>query len=177
MQNTIAVFGSARRNGNTGQLIDRIAEELNIEVVDLGEKDITPFDYEHKNIGDDFLPLMDHILKHDNIIFVSPVYWFAMSAPMKIFVDRLSDFLSVEDLKDQGRRLRGKTGYVVSTSISENIDKSFIDSFTDTFDYLGMEYGGCVHVNCEDEFNAEACRDDVAEFVARFNASEVQAAV
>ena len=45
---TIALFASSRRNGNTGQLMDRIAGELEIEVVDLAGKSISPFDYEHK---------------------------------------------------------------------------------------------------------------------------------
>jgi multimeric flavodoxin WrbA len=142
MNKTIAVIASSRRHGNTGKLIDWVAEELNIDVIDLSVLNISLFDYEHKNIDDDFLPLMDHILKNDNIIFASPVYWFAMSAQMKIFIDRMSDFLSVVELKDQGRKLRGKVGYVASTSISFQLDDSFIDSFTNTFEYLGMGFGG-----------------------------------
>jgi len=165
MKKTIAVIGSSRRNGNTGKLIDLIAKEVNIEIIDLSLKDITPFDYEHKNINDDFLPLMNHLLQHDNIIFVSPVYWFSMSAQMKTFIDRMSDFLSVEELKDKGRELRGKTGYVVSTSISNIIDDSFIDSFTNTFSYLGLEYGGSVHVNCENGFNSDTCQNKIFDFV------------
>ncbi|MCF6323881.1 MAG: NAD(P)H-dependent oxidoreductase [Gammaproteobacteria bacterium] len=165
MNTTIAVIGSARRNGNTGKLIDWIADALGIEVIDLALKNISPFDYEHKNRGDDFLPLMDDLLKHDNIIFASPVYWFAMSSQMKIFIDRMSDFLSVEELKEQGRKLRGKVGYVVSTSISDKIDGSFLDSFTHTFDYLGLESGGFVHANCENGFNADDYQNDVVNFI------------
>lgn len=169
MNRTIAVFGSARRNGNTGKLIDIIAKKLTIEVIDLSLMNISPFDYEHKNLEDDFLPLMDHILKHENIIFVSPVYWFAMSAPMKIFVDRFSDFLSVEALKNKGRKLRGKFGYVASTSVSETIDRSFINSFSNTFEYLGMKNGGFIHVNCENGFDFTGCENDVANFVKKLN--------
>ncbi len=39
MRSTIALFGSSRRNGNTGQLMDAIAGELQIEVVDLAWKE------------------------------------------------------------------------------------------------------------------------------------------
>ncbi len=92
MKKTIAVIGSSRRNGNTGKLLDHISNELGIEVIDLGSKNIPPFDYDHKNIDDDFLPLMEHLLKYKNIIFASPVYCFSMSAQMEIFVDRMSDF-------------------------------------------------------------------------------------
>jgi len=173
MNKAIAVIGSSRRNGNTGKLIDLIAKELNIEVVDLSLKSISPFDYEHKNADDDFMPLMNHLLKYDNIIFVSPVYWFSMSAQMKMFIDRMSDFLSIEELKSKGKELRSKVGYVVSTSVSDNIADSFIDSFTNTFDYLGLEYGGCIHVNCENGFDPDACQNDIIDFVKKLKPCNV----
>ncbi len=173
MNKTIAVIGSSRRNGNTGKLIDLIAKELNIEVIDLSLKNISPFDYEHKNADDDFMPLMNHLLKYDNIIFVSPVYWFSMSAQMKVFIDRMSDFLSIEELNSKGKELRSKVGYVVSTSVSDNIADSFIDSFTNTFDYLGLEYGGYIHVNCENGFDPDACQNDIIDFVKKIKPCNV----
>ncbi len=177
MNKTIAVIGSSRRNGNTGKLIDLIAKELSIEVIDLSLKNISPFDYEHKNTNDDFLPLMTHLLKYDNIIFVSPVYWFAMSAQMKVFIDRMSDFLSIEELNDQGRELRNKVGYVVSTSISEQIDESFLNSFTDTFKYLGIRYGGFVHVNCRNGFNADADQNEIDNFIKKLKPCSISDAI
>jgi len=165
MSKIIAVFGGARRNGNTGKLIDWISKTLGIDVIDLAEKEISPFDYEHNNINDDFIPVMDKVLEHENIIFVSPVYWYAMSAQMKIFIDRMSDFLSVSDLKDKGRKLRGKAGYVVCTSISPEADQSFVNSFKDTFKYLGMNYAGHIHADCSDGYIADRYAADVDHFV------------
>jgi len=169
MNNAIAIIGSSRRDGNTGKLIDLIARESKIDVIDLNTKYITPFDYEHKNINDDFLPTMSHILKYDHIIFASPVYWYSMSAQMKTFIDRMSDFLSIEELKDTGRELRNKTGHVASTSISEKVDDSFIDSFTNTFDYLGMSVGHSIHVNCINGFNHDSCQTDIHNFIKKLN--------
>ncbi|WP_223270360.1 hypothetical protein [Colwellia sp. C1TZA3] len=57
MNKTIAVIASARRDGNTGKLIDLIAGQLGIEVVDLALKNISPFDYEHKIVVTTFYPL------------------------------------------------------------------------------------------------------------------------
>ena len=165
MSNTIAVFASARRNGNTGKFIDWIASELGIEVIDLSEKDISPYDYDHKNINDDFLPLMQQLLEYEKIIFVTPVYWYGPSAQMKIFLDRTSDFLDLEELKDVGRLLREKIAYIVCTSISSDADSSFINSLTDTFGYLGMKYGGYVHANCEDGYIQDNYRQDVKKFL------------
>ncbi|MCG8381462.1 MAG: NAD(P)H-dependent oxidoreductase [Gammaproteobacteria bacterium] len=166
MSNAIAVFASARRNGNTGKFIDWIAKELTIDVIDLSEKNISPYDYDHKNIDDDFLPLMHKLLEYEKIIFVTPVYWYGPSAQMKVFIDRTSDFLDLEELKDIGRQLRKKMAYIVCTSISNDADSSFINSLKDTFEYLGMKYGGYIHANCEDGYVQGNYRQDVESFVS-----------
>jgi len=162
---TIALFASARRNGNTGKFIDWIASTLDIQIIDLSEKDISPYDYNHKNINDDFIPVMNQLLSYEKIIFVTPVYWYGPSAQMKTFIDRTSDFLDVEDLKDIGRRLRNKTAYIACTSISDDADSSFINSFKSTFEYLGMDYGGYVHANCENGYNHVKYIEDVDKFI------------
>ncbi len=165
MSDTIAIFASARRDGNTGKFIDWIGDELGIDIIDIAEKNISPYDYEHKNLNDDFIPLMNHLLNYENILFVTPIYWYAASAQMKIFIDRTSDFLDLEELKEMGRRLRNKSGYVVCTSISDEASQSFISAFKDTFEYLGMNYGGHVHANCENGYRPEEYIEDVTEFV------------
>jgi len=162
---TIAIIASARRNGNTGKLIDWVANELDIDVIDLSEKNISPYDYEHKNINDDFIPLMNHLLKYKNIIFVTPVFWYAASAQMKIFIDRTSDFLDLDELKNMGRKLREKTAYIVCTSICSEADLSFLNSFKDTFGYLGMNYGGHLHANCDNGYSPNEYKEDVEKFI------------
>jgi multimeric flavodoxin WrbA len=144
----IALFASARRHGNTGAFMDRIAAELGIEVVDLAALDIAPYDYEHRHRDDDFEPLMRRALDFDRLIFASPVYWYAVSPPMKAFLDRITDFLDLPELLAEGRRLRGKIGYVVCTSIYDEVPAPFLGAFLDTFDYLGMRFGGIAHANC-----------------------------
>jgi multimeric flavodoxin WrbA len=162
----IALLGSARRHGNTGAFMDRIAAELGIEVVDLSALRIAPYDYAHGHRGDDFEPLMRRVLEFDHLIFASPVYWYAVSSPMKCFLDRITDFLDLPELLDDGRRLRGKTGYVVCTSIYDQEPKPFVDTFRDTFEYLGMRFGGVVHVNCSDGYDP-ARHDAVAAAFAQ----------
>ena len=165
MSNTIALFASARRYGNTGKLIDWIAGELDIKVIDLSEKDISPYDYDHKNIGDDFIPLVNELLNYEKIIFVTPIYWYGASAQMKVFIDRTSDLLDVESLKDIGRKLRSKTAYIACTSVNSDADNSFLNALKDTFTYLGMDYGGHIHANCENGFTQSDYRKDVCDFI------------
>ena len=166
MLSTIALFSSSRRRGNTGQLIDRIALELNIEVVDLASQRISSYDYEHLNRNDDFEPLMKRVLEHDQIIFATPIYWYAVSPAMKVFLDRISDFLELPDLLPEGRRLRGKNAYVVCTSISDDAAEAFMSAFRETFEYLGMHFGGAVHINCRDGYLPAAHDSAAVAFAA-----------
>ena len=152
MRSTIALLSSSRRLGNTGRLLDHIALELNIEVVDLTSLRMTAFDYDHLNRNDDFEPLIKRVLAYDQIIFATPIYWYAVSPAMKVFLDRISDLLELPDLLSDGRRLRGKNAYVVCTSISDEPSVEFMGAFLETFNYLGMHFGGVAHVNCRDGY-------------------------
>lgn len=111
------------------------------------------------------MSLMDHILQHDTIIFASPVYWYAMSAQMKVFVDRLSDFLCFDQLYAKGKQLSGKQAYVVATSVNAEIDHSFLTSFINTFQYLGMVYGGFVHADCKNGLDLKKLQGDIDIFL------------
>src|SRR6266481_5350981 len=104
MLSTIALFSSSRRRGNTGQLMDRIALELNVEVINLTRLRVSSYDYDHLNRHDDFEPLMQRVLAYDQIIFATPIYWYAVSPAMKVFLDRLSGLLELPDLLSDGRR-------------------------------------------------------------------------
>jgi multimeric flavodoxin WrbA len=166
MRSTIALFSSGRRHGNTGRFIDRVSATLGIETIDLASLNLAPFDYLHRNRSDDFEPLVRQVLHHEQIIFATPIYWYAVSPAMKIFLDRISDLLELPDLLEAGRRLRGKTAYVVCTSVDDVPSRQFIDAFTETFAYLGMRFGGTAHVNCQDGYRASV-HDPVAEAFAR----------
>lgn len=177
MLSTIALFSSSRRRGNTGQLIDRIARELEIEVVDLASRSLSAFDYDHRNRGDDFEPLMKRLLAHDQIIFATPIYWYAASPAMKTFIDRLSDLLDLPDLLPEGRRLRGKKAYVACTSICEEPSVEFMGAFVETFQYLGMNFGGVVHVNCRDGYMPTVHDTQAVEFAALVKGAVPETAV
>ncbi|MBN1240084.1 MAG: NAD(P)H-dependent oxidoreductase, partial [Gammaproteobacteria bacterium] len=129
MSLAIALFASSRRKGNTGRLMDEVAERLDIDVVDLAEKSISAYDYEHRNRDDDFEELVEVVLRHEQIIFASPVYWYAVSPPMKVFLDRISDLLDLPDLLEKGRQLRMKQAFVLCTSVYEQVPEPFIGAF------------------------------------------------
>src|SRR5690606_40716055 len=82
----------------------------------LTQKRISAFDYEHRNRGDDFELLMEHLLRFDQIVFASPIYWYAVAPPMKVFLDRISDYLDLPDLLEIG-----------SASCRERVDIAHVD--------------------------------------------------
>lgn len=142
----VIILGSSRKNGNTTKIVDEISKESGIDVIDLSDYNISYYDYESKNIEDDFLPLIRGILeKYDTLIFATPVYWYNMSGIMKVFFDRISDLIRIE--KETGRKLRGKKIGVISNSHDDEIEDSFYIPFKKSADYLGMEYLGQAHFN------------------------------
>lgn len=142
----VIILGSSRKNGNTTRIVDEIAKEYNIDVVNLSDYNISYYDYESKNKEDDFLPLIKRIIEnHDTFIFATPIYWYNMSGIMKVFFDRFSDLIRIE--KETGRKLRGKKIGVISNSHDNEIEESFYIPFKKTADYLGMEYLGHAHFN------------------------------
>ena len=150
----VIILGSSRSNGNTAKSISNISEKNNIEVIDLNNYNFSYYDYESKNLSDDFLPLIKSIIKkYDTLIFATPVYWYNMSGIMKVFFDRFSDLIRIE--KEEGRKLRGKNMFVISNSHGDEIDSSFYIPFQKSADYLGMNYSGDIHFNADkiNEFN------------------------
>jgi multimeric flavodoxin WrbA len=167
---TIALFASGRRHGNTGRLIDSIAGAAGMEVVDLAGLSIAPYDYEHGNRTDDFEPLMKRLLEFDQIIFATPVYWYGAAAPMKLFLDRISDLLDLPELKPWRQRLRDKRAFVVCTSVYDTVPAPFEGAFRETFAYLGMRYGGLAHVNCRLGYDGAAAGTAAADMLAKIGA-------
>ena len=120
----VIILGSSRSKGNTANSIAAISEKHNIDVIDLNNYTISYYDYESKNLNDDFLPLIKSIIEnYDTLIFATPVYWYNMSGIMKVFFDRLTDLLEIE--KPLGRKLRGMKMGAISCSNGNNLGNIF----------------------------------------------------
>ena len=157
---TIVILGSSRSDGDTAAVVKQLQGIITCDMVDLNNYQISYYDYEHANKGDDFLPLIKRIIdEYQNIIFATPVYWYTMSGIMKVFIDRISDLLTIE--KELGRQLRGKNFGVLSCCLNGTVDQEFWHPFVKTADYLGMNYIGNVHVDTLDN------REVLKEFSAK----------
>jgi len=141
---TLILIGSSRNDGDTRSLTNVLIKKTKWDLINLNDYKFSYFDYEHKNVNDDYLKLMRQIInQYDTFIFATPVYWYSMSGIMKVFFDRITDLLTIE--KELGRKLRGKNMAVISCSTGNNLGNTFWLPFTKTAKYLGMNYIGNVH--------------------------------
>ncbi|MES2102393.1 MAG: NAD(P)H-dependent oxidoreductase [Pseudomonadota bacterium] len=165
---TAILLGTARNGGNTHQLAHHVADRASAQVFDLADYIICPYDYNHNNSGDDFLPLMREVLRFDNIVLASPIYWYAPSSAMKVFLDRWSDLVTIE--KGLGRQLRQKSGAVISTGANAALTPCFEEIFRLTYNYLGMQYKGILYCACDEDIRMPQHRFAMDDFVRKLHA-------
>ncbi len=165
--NGLVLFSSANKNGNTAKLVEHVNARVQFEVVEIDMLNITPYNYQNKYPSDDFYALVDKILMADILIFASPVYWHAVTAPMKALIDRITELTDVNELKAKARALANKKAYLVATSANEQLCPIYEGFFSRVFNYFDIEYGGFIHVNCRDGFYVES--ESVNSFAMKLN--------
>ena len=161
----LVILGSARADGETRRAVD-IAFAGTAELITLSQHHIGGYDYSHGNDDDGFAAVVERMLAHERLVFATPVYWYAMSAPLKIFFDRLTDLL--ETAKPSGRALKGKQVWMIATGVEADLPEGFEVPFRRTADYFGMDYRGCGYLYTgEDKSLRTASEAALAAFGAR----------
>lgn len=103
MANILVVNGSARADSNSRILSSKVAEEAakaghSVKTVEIGKASIHPCTgcdaCQEKTPGkcvftDDMTPLYSEVRNADVIVFAGPIYYFTVSAQIKLFIDRL----------------------------------------------------------------------------------------
>lgn len=99
-KNLIAIYGSPRKNGNTAILLNSavkgvIRQGYTVKKIFLYDYKIKPCieDYsciknENCCIKDDFQKILDLILRSDGLLVASPIFFYSVSAQLKLFIDR-----------------------------------------------------------------------------------------
>lgn len=144
----LALYGSARRGGNSEQLLDRVLGALPATRYYLADLSLAPFaDLRHEPGG--FPPvdgLAGEILRamttHDVLLFACPIYWYGMSAQLKALVDQWSHALRDPALNFK-ESMRGKRAHIVLTGGDQPRIKGLplVQQFVYAFDFMGMTFG------------------------------------
>jgi len=161
----VIILGSSRSQGNTHSIVAELQQLTNFDLIDLKKYKINHFEYDLKN-DDDFNALFKQLTaSYEIFVFATPVYWYTMSGVMKVFFDRISDFLLEE--KDIGRRLRGTKMGVVSCGSDQELKEGFEMPFVESANYLGMEYVGHIHTWMETKKITQKVQQRIAAFANR----------
>jgi multimeric flavodoxin WrbA len=140
----LVILGSARPDGETRRAVDLAFPPGTAELVVLPNFSIGGYDYRHFNANDAFGHIAPKMAEAEKIVFATPVYWYAMSAPLKIFFDRLDDM--TENLKALGKSLNGKSVWMIATGTENVLPEGFEVPFARTAGYFGMRYRGCAYL-------------------------------
>jgi multimeric flavodoxin WrbA len=159
MKRVVVVLGSPRKNGNSTILAQNVisgAKSLGAKVDSfyLHGMDIQPCDAcevcqkgEGDNdciIADDMQDIYPKLLKANAIVIASPIYWFNLSAQVKLFMDRCYA-LGTSD----GYKLKGKNiGIVLTYGDSDPFNSGAVNAirtFQDSFGYVGANIVGMVY--------------------------------
>ncbi|MDH0863918.1 NAD(P)H-dependent oxidoreductase [Mitsuaria sp. GD03876] len=146
------LVGSGRSNGNSEQLARRAAlgaPDAEQRWIHLLDHALPPFiDRRHDAIplypaptGAEKL-LLDATLWADHLIFVSPLYWYAMPADIKRYLDFWSAWLR-HPTADFKATMAGKRLSVVTSVSDEDLEVAtpMIKSYELTAKYMGMAMG------------------------------------
>lgn len=151
-RNFLFLLGAARAGGNTEILARRAAKELPGDVsqrwIRLPEVPLEPFEDRRHGAGEHLPPvgnerlLMDATFAATDLVIASPVYWYTVSASVKLYLDYWSGWMRVPSAEFKAR-MRGKTLWGVSVlSESEREAQPLIGTLRLCAEYLSMNWGG-----------------------------------
>ena len=135
-----AVLGSARGDGDAAGLLDATLAGRPARRFDIGSLRVRDYAYGGPDGDDDFVTVARALAESDAVVFVTPVYWYAMSAVLKRFFDRLTDLVTVR--KSLGRQLAGRSVWLVACGSDAALPPGFEVPFRQTAAYFGMDYCG-----------------------------------
>lgn len=157
MKKIVVICASPRRHGNSEILADQLisgAKEAGYEVekVVLNQCVIKPClaceycrSHNHQCIQkDDANKVIDKIIKADAFVFATPIYFYSLSAQLKILIDRF--FAREYEIRES---LKRKKAYLILTSGTKDIEQAVgtVESFRGfikvlrTVDEGGIIYG------------------------------------
>ena len=154
MRSVLGIQGSPRKGGNTHILVEKILEGARdggatTEILQLADMTIAECDGCHACWQGDDCPKDDEmngvypkIAESDALVFGTPVYWYAPTALMKAFLDRLVYF----NCPENRAAIRGKRAALVVPfeDTSTETAAPLLAMFEKGLAYLEMELAGAI---------------------------------
>lgn len=153
---TVIVLGSPRKKGNSEVLVQAIAKGLestggSVEYIRLNSLSLRPCQgcggcdkTGACVIKDDMTDIYSQVDRADRLIVTTPIYFYTVSAQLKIFMDRMQAFWARKyNLKVKYREGEGRKGYLVATAATkgERIFECAELPVRYALDAMGFDYG------------------------------------
>ncbi len=170
------LLGSPRKNGNSEYLAKIVADNIRqtggkTECIRLNNLSIKPCQacngcIKDGNciIDDDMTPLYNKVDEADRLILVSPVYFYGVSAQLKLFIDRCQARWSRKYiLKQRLNKDRKREGHLISVAATrgEKLFEGLLLATRCVFDALDLREGQSLLIRGADEKNS--CQQNAAD--------------
>jgi multimeric flavodoxin WrbA len=158
----IIVKGSPRENGNSAVLADQVAagakaagaqvESFYLHGMSIQPCDACDFCQGAAEIDcvihDDMQILYPKVREADALVYASPIYWFTISAQMKLFMDRCYALGGGTDYANEHALAGKRIGIVLTYGGDDPFDSGAVNAirtFQDVFNYIPAEIVGMVY--------------------------------
>ena len=130
---TLVFFGSARKNGNTKDLLNIFLEDLKgeVEIVDAYRTEVEGcidcrycWDNRGCSVQDEMQDIYTKIDNADNIIFATPLYFNNVPGPLKKIIDRCQVYWASRRREDRDE-ISKKTGAILVVGGAPSYNKQF----------------------------------------------------
>ncbi len=125
----LVLKSSPRKDSNSSILADEVAagarkKGAQVEVVALSQSKIAPCKacdscqkskVEFCSIQDDMIALYPKVIEADAIVYATPIYWFTVSAQLKLFMDRCYALMAPHHEEGDASPLAGKAVVLCTT--------------------------------------------------------------
>ncbi len=133
------VLSSARSQGNTLKAIEHLRDVCGVtgDVMDLSHSSLQPFSYDTTEPSQAFLDFVDRASAVTNIIFATPVYWYAMSSNLKMLFEQFNFLLTSHQHLCQ--KLLNKNCFLAVTGYNQELPIGFDEPVRQTVKYFQMD--------------------------------------
>ncbi|MCF8070391.1 MAG: flavodoxin family protein [Desulfobacterales bacterium] len=163
--NILSLFGSPRKKGNSTLLAKHIilgakSQGASVESIYLNGLNLKPCqgcytckkkDSKGCAVDDDMQDIYPKVIEADALIIASPVYWFNMSAQIKIFLDRC--YALYNNNQDENPLSGKKIAIAMSYGDKDAFSSGCINalrSFQDIYNYVDANIVGMVYGSAEE---------------------------
>jgi multimeric flavodoxin WrbA len=173
MNNTVLIVnGSPRGNGNSSFLVTKVVEglrdgniDVDVEVLNLRSLRIEPCKacnacraktrkQPYCIIKDDMEQIYEKLVNCRALVLVSPIYWFTITAQMKLFMDRMYG-LAIEETHSLVNKPIGIVLVYGDADPYSSGAVNAIRTLEDSFKYTGSRIAGIVYGTANDKGDAE----------------------